>query len=268
MSAIKKALDEVKWQIPYEILVQAFQIQRPHNRVVYFPSSLESLIREKIIEDKVRIDCDLVGGVESVLPLGQIPPQYVDGYSAVYKIPKHMTQGRVITSVLSVSEGDVSLFNHPIHSLISAGSMLSTTEQIFDAARGPSTTVDANVRIIGENTVFIEAQITSHYDLYMRCRLSNDSEFSNLPPAANLEFARLVILATKAYIYQRLVVDIDRAFLSGGQDLGVFKEIVDQYRDAQQMYDEFLEQTWRKVALMADKTAYSRMLKLTLGGGI
>ncbi|MOA51142.1 hypothetical protein D3C78_1742520 [compost metagenome] len=75
-----------------------------------------------------------------------------------------------------------------------------------------------------------------------------------------------MVLATKAYIFTNIALPMDQAELSGGMALGRFKEIVDGYADAYEQYEQYFEETWRKVAIFNDPEANKRHLKLLTGG--
>jgi hypothetical protein len=58
---------------------------------------------------------------------------------------------------------------------------------------------------------------------------------------------------------------MDQAMLDGGQELGAFKEIVDDYRDAHEQYEEYFNERWRKVSIMADPKSKERFLRSLVG---
>jgi hypothetical protein len=74
----------------------------------------------------------------------------------------------------------------------------------------------------------------------------------------------LVEFAVKAYIYNELIVDIDMGELQGGQQLGIFKQIVEGYADAEQNYQDKLK-SWMAISVMNDTPAFHRYLKLSVG---
>jgi hypothetical protein len=96
MIAIKKAVDEIKYSIPMEILQQVFVKPSKHWRDA--PASLDDAIISTVIRSQVMVDMDLVGGTEVYIPLWMSPSKLVDLYMTVYNIPKDLTQGRSITS--------------------------------------------------------------------------------------------------------------------------------------------------------------------------
>ena len=54
--------------------------------------------------------------------------------------------------------------------------------------------------------------------------------------------------------------------LMGGQQIGRFKDVIDQYADAEELYQTYMTEKWEKVALMNDQQAYTRLLRVMIGG--
>ena len=78
-------------------------------------------------------------------------------------------------------------------------------------------------------------------DWALVCRLGYDNEFTNLSNSSIIPLSKLILTATKAYIWVNLTIRIDQAVLSGGQDLGQFKSIVDSYQQELERYEEDLK---------------------------
>ena len=103
MNPITKALSDISYRIPREILIEVFSPKS------YFwrdqPINYEEQIRNMVIKSRVMVDCDLVGGTEVLISLYGVPSQTLstDRLVTVYNIPKDKTQGRSITSVISLA---------------------------------------------------------------------------------------------------------------------------------------------------------------------
>ena len=54
-------------------------------------------------------------------------------------------------------------------------------------------------------------------------------------------------------------------WLSGGLNLGRFKETVDEYADAHQMYNEFIHDSWPRIAALTDEERHSRVIQHQFG---
>jgi hypothetical protein len=68
MGPMQKAIMEVKATIPKQILELAF-LSNDNPRILV-KRNLESVIRERVIEARVKVDCDLMGGIQVAIPLG------------------------------------------------------------------------------------------------------------------------------------------------------------------------------------------------------
>lgn len=263
MNPIQKAIADIKFKIPMDVLMAAFAHrefgQRPN------PTNIDTAIRYEVIEAKVRPDCDLVGGTQVEIPLASVPAEFLDPYSVVYRIPKNLTQNRTISRVLSVSLGSSRYVGMQPGQTQNYSQMLNAAQAVVDAVSEIPVVSTAYIRLIAENTVLITDNVAIGAYAYLRCYLEHDTDFSQLRSTTYTKFSRLVELATKAYIYNKLAIPMGQAQLVGGQELGRFREIVDGYADAAELYETFLEETWRKVAIMDDTTSRERHLRMLVG---
>lgn len=265
MNPIEKAIAEVKFAIPAEILHAAF-IKREFGRVAR-ATNIDTLIRERVIEARVLPDCDLTGGEQTLIPLDGLVGDYVDYSTVVYRIPKDRTQNRSITRVLSIGMGaGYGNTGNPVATYLGGSQMQGAAQGVMQAQMDIPVVSTANLKLVAENTIMIFDQPQLPASMYLRCYLENDRQMSQLPPTAYHKFCRLVELATKAYIRNQLVIAMGEAHLSGGMELGGFREIVDSYADANELYQTYLEETWRKVAFLADPLTKMRHVRQTAGG--
>lgn len=263
MNAIKKALDEIRYNIPRPILEEAFIVQQVRQRGLRV--SLDTKIRELVIDPRVLVDCDIVGGVELSIDISSLMPEVLDAGVLLYRIPKSLTQGRSITSALSLSFGRGAASG--ISGLSSNSSaLLDGLQGVLDSASPIPVVAVADVTLVGENTVLVKDQYAIPTDGWLRVLVSNDPELNNIAPASYHNFSQLAILAVKAYIYNHMVIPMDEGQLHAGMQLGRFREIVDGYADANEMYLQFLNETWRVTAFHNDPERHRRHLRLILGG--
>ena len=110
--------------------------------------------------------------------------------------------------------------------------------------------------------VYIYPPQSAHIDWILVCRLAYDDEFSNLNDSAVYSLMQLIECATKAYVYNTLVLKIDAAKLEGGYEFGKFKEIVESYADQNEKYDELLL-NFRGGALL-DPERIARVITMSL----
>ena len=264
MNPIQKAIADVKFKIPMEILTTAFIHREFGQRAL--PLSVDAMIRQKIIDERVRLDCDLVGGSEVAIPLMGVAPEYLDNTTIVYRIPKTLTQNRTISRVISLGMGTGVAQNALNGALNGFNPLLNAAQGVMNAMMPIPIISTANIRLIAENTILVTENVALPGSAYLRCYVENDSDFSQLRSTTYQKFTRLVELATKAYIYNTMTISIGQAQLSGGQELGRFREIVDTYADANELYDTYLEEVWKKVSIMDDAMSRERHLRMIIGG--
>jgi hypothetical protein len=275
MNAIQKAIDEIKYRIPKAVLEKVF-IQRRFDWRQTVNSNIDDQILVNVIRPRVLVDCNLVGGTQAMIPLDGLAFAKPNDFTTVIHVPKSRTQGRSINSVLNLA------FLSPGVTASWAGGGAGSAMGQFNsgensaamgAAIGMMAAVDkipivstSNVQLIAENTVMIRDVISIPSNGFLRCILANDEDLNHLQPRSYLQFSKLVEYAVKSYIYNELIINIDTAELQGGQQLGIFKTVLDGYSDAEQNYQDYLRDTWEAVAIMSDSMSYNRLIKLTIGG--
>lgn len=261
---IQKALMDVQFKIPPQILQAAFVTREFGHRPL--PVNIETLIRDRVIYPRVMVDCNLVGGTQLVIPLNTVKPEYIDLNTIVYRIPKSLTQGRTITRVHSLGVGLGSTYNGVLNRNTHGFSAVLDAADAVVASHAPIPLVStANLRLIGENTVLVTEQLSLPTNVQLLCYVEYDEVFSQLRPTAYNKFSRLVELAVKAYIYNELSIPMGQSQLVGGMELGRFREIIDSYADANELYETYLEETWRRVALLNDPGSRERHLRMLSG---
>lgn len=266
MNVIQKAIDDVKFIIPPPILAAVFN---PKHRAWRAQSvSIDTQIRNLVIRPRVFVDCNLAGGKEIKVPLNGLTPDFVNQFTTVYRIPKERTQGRSIMSVLNVTYTDPNMQAGFGGSFGDCGvsAVGSMTTALMNASAPIPNVSTSSISIIGENVIeVLDSQRLPAYG-YLRCIIAHDENMSHLPPRSYRSFCKLVEYAVKAYIFNNYVVEMDMAELSGGVALGRFKEIVDGYQDANELYETYRIEKWDKIAKMVDRDSFDRQIKSIFGG--
>lgn len=266
VNLFQKALDEVRYNIPEHILNLAF-VKRDY-AARRLPVSVDSKIRELVIRDRVMVDCNLVGGLQVLVPLYGITPETYDNYDMVYRIPRERLQNRTISSVLSVGYYDIRAFNGlhtgALYNSAGVNAMTNAAGAVFDASMPLQSVSTAYVELIGENTVLVRDTTQVSDNLALRCVLEYDEVMSSIKPSSYHDWCKLVVLATKAYIFNNLIVQIDQAYLQGGQELGRIREIIDGYADSNELYMSHLNDVWRKASIFNDVESKQRHLRMLM----
>lgn len=264
MSAIDKAIQDAMWEIPEEILQEIF-LKREFGQQV-LPVSLHTMIREKVVNARVMPDCRLLGGTQVELPLHGVTPEQVDIYKIVYRIPMSLTQNRRISKVLGLTIGQSTMMNTSYMGVEGYSQILEAAQGMMNAQAGIPIVSTAYIRLIAENTVLVSDYLSLPRASFLRCFLEQDDEYSSLNSMTYPHFSHLVELAIKAYIYVKGRMKIGMGQLVGGMELGVFRETVDSYAEANQMYKEYVRDVWTKVMLMDDPRSKERALRMIVGG--
>ena len=261
MNPIQKAIADAKFSIPLEILQEVFVRREFNTREWAGPVNIDAVIRDRVIEARVRPDCDLAGGQQVRIPLDSVVPHHVDNWMVVYNIPKSLTQNRSIARVMYLVYGQYA--GGGVHTLGSPGysQLLDATGGVMAAMSNIPVVQTANIRLIAENTVLCTEPTPLPQSMHLVCYLENDEDFSQLRSTTYHRFSRLVILAIKAHIYNVLAIPMGQGQLVGGMELGRFKEIVDSYADANELYGTYLSEEWRKVMILDGAESRTRHLR-------
>ena len=268
MNAITKALREIHFRIPNEVLREVFQPKTYTFRAD--PISVDEQIMNTVILARVMDDCDMVGGTETLLPLGPVPYERVENYAMVFRIPKDMTQGRRIVNVLSLNylaPGSAITDNFTsTYTQCGVTAPLIAGQAMMNAMTPPTIASTARVQLIGENVVMVYESFISPGSGFLRVKLGYDENLSGIQVQSIPKFSKLVELAVKSYIYNNYSIFLDKGRIQGGFEIGRFKEFVDSYADAEQMYQDYLQGPWAQTAFANDRETYERFIKLSIGG--
>ncbi len=265
MNPIQSIIQDIKFHIPHEILMAAFYRREFGQNLT--PINIDDVIRETVIENKVRKDCDLVGGTEILIPISDLQMDQWDAYRYVFRVPRERTNGRNITRLVGVVLGNYMYAGSYNYGALggAVSQPLSLSSSAVASLSAIPYTATTDIQLIGPNTVLISDVVNTTTNLHLRCFVENDADFSNLRPTVIHRFSEMCLLAVKAFIYNQLKIRIDMGELVGGMNLGAFKEIVDEYRDAGQLYQDFLVNKWRKLALLSDPMFRKRHVRLLFG---
>lgn len=271
MNILKKALDDLKYNIPGEILRIAFQDNTNWRQA---PVSIDSIILNKVIRNRVLIDANLVGGEMVLIPLNDVTVRYLDTYTSVYEIPLEKTFFRNIISLLSVSYLPTLFSGSPMGGGVgmfqptSVNDVSSASLRMMNSFANLPPVSTAFIELVGDNTVLIRNEMRISQAYVLRCIIGNEENLNNISIRSFQNFSRLCELAVKSYIYNNMIIKLDTAYLQGGQELGAIKSIIEGYSDSEQMYRDYLNEVWRPVAFMNDTQSHIRHIKMMVNPGI
>lgn len=245
-SPIEYALIEIYSQIPVEILNLAFA---PEN----FRSTLDDLILDKVIQMRVLSDCNIVGGhmkdipliyeyVESTVPM-QGTSYLASNYHSLYRIPPEVRDNRIIVAVHKIKYPYT--FTNVPSMTFNAQNFGATMESVTDAVLnshtfGRTPALPTPILRAGD-LVQLDPPQSTHIDYFLECRLGYDKDFLNLNNQAIAGFQKMCLYAVRAYIYNELIIKLDRAAMEGGMEISSIKDIVSSYADSNEKYEEALK---------------------------
>lgn len=271
MNILKKAISELRFRIPIEVLDVAFSEKNDwRNQNV----NLDEKIMNKVIRPRFLVDCNIHGGQSVVISLDGINPIYQDSQTLVFEIPPERLSNRTILSVLSVTYLPFSSAMHMVgngianYSINNSNEVSNIGQRIGDAMSSIPPISTGNVELSGHNTVTIRNpnRVTGVYQL--RCYLANEENLNNINIRSANVFAKAVEFVVKSYIYNTLLIKMGQSYLLNGQELGEFKNYVESLSDAEENYQTYLKEVLQVVSFMNDTYNYDRFIKMQISPGI
>lgn len=256
MDAVSFAIDYVvNSNIPIRIMRDAFQSK--DSRLRRDPRTLEEHIREKVWDNRVKLDLNRAGGVLVDIDLTGVPSTTLRNYERIYRVPLSMTNNARILGIHKVTLNVTSNFAERAPGQTPNSMWYSPVEQnvrrVIAGNRPIPQISTSQVEVLEGNVIKIRDFQNFRSDVTITCKCEINDDFSSLPTAYHLDLAELMEEATKAFIYRNLDLDIDQAKLDGGRELSKYREHLDNYRDSHQTYKDLINTKWYKVLLMADK---------------
>ena len=268
LNPIDKAIADIKFAIPKQILKKVFL----NNQPFWSPqnTSIEEQIKLLVIQAKVLPDCDIVGGTKVYIATTDIPREFTDQFTVIFRVPKQKTQGRTITSVLGMGFLEANSYaQYSGASQMDPCSVNANSENalaLFSANDSVPMSSTAECSLVAENTVMVKDTLFIKPNGYLWCELANPTNLSNIQIRSLPYFSKLCVLAAKAFIYNEFIIQLDEGEIKGGHVLGAFRNIVESYSEALADYNEFLTTTWATVAFMNDTRAYTDFIRMQVGG--
>lgn len=247
--AIFMSMTRIRSEIPYEILDLAFGSKARENHFV--AASIESNINNEVIQRIVRPDCNLNGGKSQQITLrSEWREQTRDnsyainagvGIIGLYRIPPEARSNSIITEVFHVQHPMP--YGHPgLTGLAGDGATIcGNNKEMYNSHTESGIRPTPNAEVLNGDIIRLHPGYMSHIDWVLSCRVAYDENLTNLNSSAVDIFSQLAVLATKRAIYQKLIISIDRAYIEGGAEIAVIKDIISQWSDLTPEYTELLK---------------------------
>lgn len=265
MNAISFALKLITFDISPEILRLAFSkaFGRYHRGMVDVEANIEALV----IRGYVMVVCNLIGGRDVTIPLIRVPREEVTPYETVYRIPKHLTDGRSIIMLKHIVTADV------FHPGVDTGNfqcgrsgLALEVNNVMNAQAAIPDVGTTKLQLIGDNVVHVRRQTLMSDYSHLMAVVEYDRNMSDIQPRVIPVFSEMCLLATKAYIYTQMNVAIDQGVLQGGRELGVIADEVRKYADAHEMFRQQMKEIYQKSLFFNDEVKTERHVNLLMRG--
>jgi hypothetical protein len=252
-------------QIPNELLELTF---KPHQSNL----SLDSIIKEEIIVNIVLVDCNLYAGRptkvtltrEMLKDIKSPKTSSIIGNQSIYYIPPEYREFRDISVILDLAFptaiGLASVY--PQHQQYGRTVQNAADDALTSFNRQPSYQTPHAI-LLGNNSIKLSPPMMHTVNWIVSCMLSYDDDFTNLGNNCIRPLEKCVLHATEAYIYNKLRVAVNQGYLESGSQLSSISDIVGDYSDANEKYDEAVLRF--RGASIFDKETMLDYLSLTIG---
>jgi len=266
MNVINNLLSEIKFRIPLDVLQLTFRERQNYRNIV---TSLDDKIMTEVIRKRLMVDLNLASQETINVALQSCQLLYHDTVKTAYFIPKELTGGRSIVSALSMMSGyhmhgDTMLSNHQL----SGSSLLDNSISLMNSLDNVNIRQTARIDLIGENTVLIDMGMLDNLAVNLVVVVENDINLNNINPRAFGALSTLAVLIMKAYIYNTMVIRVNEGELYSGHEISVIKDIIYDYKDAEEQYQEYYETTWKKIAFMQNGHNMDKFITSMFGNQI
>ncbi|EBX3776483.1 hypothetical protein DRV66_09465 [Salmonella enterica subsp. enterica serovar Chester] len=248
MSVIDYCLRRIRREIPEPILRAAFVPQNLRNFGV--ASSLDNEITQKVFREYLIPEVSRLGQYTEIdlqgLPFENDTQDY---YSRIYYLDDMKTGGRPILDVhMAVTPVAGQAYTLPPAGSYLDGAtsgVLASTQQVVDSQSAMSRISSPEVKKLGPNTIKIKDPGMFVYATKLQVKFEMSEDLNEIKPAFYPVVADMALYATKQYIYNKMIFDMDSGRLENGMEFGAFKNVIEGYSDAGEMFNDNLPRLQR-----------------------
>jgi len=252
MDALTHALKHIKHTIPPTILSDTF--------LRGDALDIETEILDKVFKDRVIEDIGLHGYSISNLSATKAKIVYQDNAQTVVQYSLKDLDHRQIIAVYGLYDlrGMVDL---------TAINNLSVKPEV---TAGMMPIANIHCRVQGKNTILINNDSFLHLtpEKFFRVDLIDTNDLNTKSPKTIILFSKILEQAVKAYIYNNSDIKGQLQAQFGGTELPAIHDRISEYSNAEENYQELLQNKWGKVTLMEDGQTQEKLLRLQLSGVI
>ena len=260
MTAIEYALNEIKFNIPSEILELAF---KERNDIFSQVVSLDARIRKTVIEGRVIPNCSLTSGVTVKVAIDKCEIKRLPDNEFFINVPKELTNNKKIITALSLVSNTLYSYGLPMYA--NTNGLTSVAGKMFNHLSDENVIQTARLEVVADNLIYVSDPIVSIYGGYLKVKIEYDNKMSKLSMSAYPIFSQACIYAVKSYLRNKLRVQVDQGQIYSGHELSIIKELIDEYQDAEEMYQDMLKTRLKKALFSTQSDNMSNLIKLSIG---
>lgn len=224
-------------------------------------STVSQGIREKVIFRTVLPASNVNGGKTEYIDLSGADIRDRGNAVIEVNVPDTLTGGRKIISVAEIYLGSMNSATGMLgvglneNTSCGQGSLSDMTQGLIDSL-SPSRSMPVtytNIHMTGNNCFAIFGINSGAFSMTAKCLLEFDGGLSSISPRHYDNFAELVELAVKAYIYRVCKRPVAEAVMRSGVPIDGIRDDVSEYRDAWTQYKEYFDQVWKKCMAYSDR---------------
>lgn len=259
------------FSIPRQILEEVFKDDWLDREM---PTSISDKIYKRVIRPRVLQDINMFYGEQILIDLNRAEFINIGDFARVYRFGPQHTGNREIISADCVGfvpygmnsnyQAASSLSNMPVMS----NELMNYGSQVMSSVSSMPSVVTTRCDIVGFNTVRVTDRQRFQSSYSLRAYVTNDNNLANIPHQAYPALFKLCLLGLKAYIYNEYIITMGESFLRRGQELGVFKNIIEKWETAEEEYNTYLEEYWVVQPYFANDDQHHGFLQMLIPIGL
>ena len=213
-----------------------------------------------------RKDIFILSQWELDMPFEQSAPVIGSGIQrSYYKIPPEAREGKNIVTVIGVEADQYS--GIPGSSAMRGGGMAygvtaqSELMAMLNSHTNAQSIIYPKLSLQGNNIICIQPKQIIE-GMAISVMLEYDSYFINMNVSGKKALADFALCCTKQYIATELRVKVDETQVVAGMEIGVIRDIVNEYVQASENYAELLNRL--KGSMHADTTTLSKLIAFAM----
>lgn len=256
------ALRHIVAAIEPEILIKAFG-QKEINPFAIINIPIETHIEREVIINQVVKDIQLFDSKETHISLDGLPSiQISEDYSTIY-VPESRRGGRDIMSVHGISYGSSQHLFQGSSTMAEGSNMASAASSMLGSLNRYMPDTEHDAVIVAPNTILVNNRMQTSTMAMLHVNLTVDDKLTHIRNATSIPFIELCIWKTKQLCYTKLNIALGQNLIHQGKELGIFMDVVREWRDARQTYMELLAK-FQTTAKLNDPIARKRIIRQRL----